>query len=62
VRDELTDRERAVAALVAEGRTNREIGAALHLAEKTVERHVSRVLGKLGARTRAAVGGLLASH
>jgi DNA-binding CsgD family transcriptional regulator len=59
VRDELTDRERAVAALVAEGRTNREIGAALHLAEKTVERHVSRVLGKLGARTRAAVGGLL---
>ncbi|HEY4421758.1 MAG TPA: AAA family ATPase [Pseudonocardia sp.] len=59
VRDELTDRERVVAALVAEGRTNREIGAALHLAEKTVERYVSRVLGKLGARTRAAVGGLL---
>jgi DNA-binding CsgD family transcriptional regulator len=59
---ELTERERAVAALVAEGRTNREIGVALHLAEKTVERHVSRVLGKLGARTRAAVGGLLPSH
>jgi DNA-binding CsgD family transcriptional regulator len=59
VRDELTDRERTVAALVAEGRTNREIGAALHLAEKTVESYVSRVLGKLGARTRAAVGGLL---
>ncbi|WP_433290526.1 AAA family ATPase [Pseudonocardia sp. CA-142604] len=57
--DELTDRERMVAALVSEGRTNREIGAALHLAEKTVERYVSRVLGKLGARTRAAVGGLL---
>ncbi|GAA1220317.1 hypothetical protein GCM10009608_66270 [Pseudonocardia alaniniphila] len=58
-RDELTDRERVVAALVSEGRTNREIGAALHLAEKTVERYVSGVLGKLGARTRAAVGGLL---
>jgi len=57
--DELTDRERTVAALVAVGRTNREIGAALHLAEKTVESYVSRVLGKLGARTRAAVGGLL---
>ena len=59
VQDELTDGERTVAALVAEGRTNREIGAALHLAEKTVESYVSRVLGKLGARTRAAVGGLL---
>ncbi|WP_433277151.1 AAA family ATPase [Pseudonocardia xinjiangensis] len=55
----LTDREGEVAALVAEGRTNREIGAELHLAEKTVERYVSRVLGKVGARTRAAVGGLL---
>jgi DNA-binding NarL/FixJ family response regulator len=59
VPDELTDREQVVAALVSEGRTNREIGEALHLAEKTVERYVSRVLGKLGARTRAAVGGLL---
>jgi DNA-binding NarL/FixJ family response regulator len=59
-RGSLTDREQAIAALVAWGRTNREIGAELFLAEKTVERHVSRVLAKLGAANRAAVGGLLA--
>jgi DNA-binding NarL/FixJ family response regulator len=38
--------------LVAEGRTNREIGEALFMAEKTASVHVSRILAKLGVRSR----------
>jgi DNA-binding CsgD family transcriptional regulator len=48
----LTDRERAVLALVAEGHTNREIGATLFISEKTASVHVSRILAKLGVRSR----------
>ncbi|MEN3280686.1 MAG: hypothetical protein V7607_1826, partial [Solirubrobacteraceae bacterium] len=48
----LTDRERAVLELVAEGRTNREIGETLFMAEKTASVHVSRILAKLGVRSR----------
>jgi DNA-binding CsgD family transcriptional regulator len=52
----LTARERQVLALVAEGATNRQIGAALFMAEKTASVHVSRILSKLGvsSRTQAA--------
>ncbi|MDN5860085.1 MAG: AAA family ATPase [Pseudonocardia sp.] len=52
----LTGREQEIAGLVAEGRTNREIAGRLFLTEKTVEAHVSRILAKLGAPSRAAVG------
>ncbi len=48
----LTPRERQVLALIAEGATNRQIGAALYMAEKTASVHVSRILGKLGVRSR----------
>jgi len=48
----LTDREQTVLALVAEGHTNREIGAALFISEKTASVHVSRILSKLGVRSR----------
>jgi DNA-binding CsgD family transcriptional regulator/tetratricopeptide (TPR) repeat protein len=48
----LTARERQVLALVAEGATNRQIGAALFMAEKTASVHVSRILSKLGVRSR----------
>jgi DNA-binding CsgD family transcriptional regulator/tetratricopeptide (TPR) repeat protein len=48
----LTERERAVLELVADGRTNREIGEALFMAEKTASVHVSRILAKLGVRSR----------
>jgi DNA-binding NarL/FixJ family response regulator len=53
----LTERERRVLDLVAEGKTNREIGAELYLAEKTVKNYVSNILSKLGMqrRTEAAV-------
>jgi DNA-binding CsgD family transcriptional regulator len=49
----LTDRERAIAQLIAEGATNPEIARQLFLSRKTVERHVSNVLKKLGVRNRA---------
>ena len=52
----LTAREREVLALVAEGRNNREIAAALFISPKTASVHVSNILAKLGvaSRTRAA--------
>ncbi len=48
----LTARERQVLALVAQGATNRQIGASLYMAEKTASVHVSRILAKLGVRSR----------
>ncbi|MFF5076344.1 response regulator [Actinoplanes sp. NPDC000266] len=50
--DPLSDRETEVLRLLAEGRSNREIAAALFLAEGTVKNHVTNVLGKLGVRDR----------
>lgn len=46
--DELTERERGVLALMAEGRSNTAIAARLFLGERTVETHVSNIFGKLG--------------
>ena len=52
-RDEpLTRREDEVLALVAEGRSNREIGVQLFISTKTVSVHVSNILAKLGAAGR----------
>jgi DNA-binding CsgD family transcriptional regulator len=48
----LTAAERRVAALVAKGRTNREVAAELFLGERTVESHLSHVYAKLGVRSR----------
>ena len=48
----LSDRELDVVRLLAEGRSNREIAAALFLAEGTVKNHVTNVLTKLGVRDR----------
>ena len=52
----LTAREREILALVADGRSNGEIGKQLFISTKTVSVHVSNILGKLGAagRTEAA--------
>jgi two-component system response regulator DevR len=55
--DGLTPRETEILALITEGLSNREIGARLFLAEKTVKNYVSGILSKLGMqrRTQAAV-------
>jgi DNA-binding NarL/FixJ family response regulator len=45
--DDLSEREREVLALIAEGRTNRAIGERLFITERTVEKHVKSILGKL---------------
>ena len=50
--ERLTPREHEVLVLVAEGRTNRQIGGALHITEGTAALHVSRILGKLDVKTR----------
>lgn len=54
---ELTEQERKILALIAEGLTNRQIGERMYLAEKTIKNYVSSILSKLGLerRTQAAV-------
>ncbi|GAB1769285.1 response regulator [Priestia megaterium] len=55
--DHLTKREKDVLKEIAKGKSNKEIGAALHITEKTVKTHVSNILSKLGVqdRTQAAL-------
>jgi DNA-binding NarL/FixJ family response regulator len=50
--DELTETERLVAELVAQGLSNKEVAAALSLSPKTVEWNLSKVYAKLGVRSR----------
>jgi DNA-binding NarL/FixJ family response regulator len=52
----LTQREYEVLTLVADGRSNREIGAALFISDRTVARHLTNIYNKLGvtSRTQAA--------
>ena len=58
---DLTEAESLIAGLVAEGRTNREVAAALFLTEHSVETALTRVYRKLGVRSRAELTRLLAS-
>jgi len=55
----LTPAEERVAALVAEGKTNKEVAAALFLSDRTVEGHLARIFGKLGIRHRTEVAAAL---
>ena len=55
----LSERERDIADAVARGATNPEIAASLFLSRKTVERHVSHILAKLGARNRVELTAML---
>ena len=57
---ELSEREREIAEAVLRGATNPEIAGSLFLSRKTVERHVSHILAKLGARNRAELAAILA--
>jgi two-component system response regulator DevR len=58
----LTEQECRVLEHLAEGRTNREIGTALFLSEKTVKNYVSRILDKLGLSRRAEAAAYVARH
>jgi two-component system, NarL family, response regulator DevR len=58
----LTDQERKVLEHVAEGKTNREIGTAMFLSEKTVKNYVSRILDKLGLARRAEAAAYMAKR
>lgn len=51
----LTERERAVAALTAQGKSNQEISAALVVSKRTVETHMGNIMSKLGVSSRAQV-------
>ena len=53
--DRLTPTERRVAALVAEGRSTKEVAATLFVSPKTVEGHLSRIYTKLGIHSRTAL-------
>ena len=57
----LTPAEERVAALVVQGKTNREVAAALFLSDRTVEGHLSRIFGKLGVRHRTELARALAT-
>ena len=49
---ELTEREREILALIADGESNKEIGMQLHLTEKTVKHYVTKILQKLQVHNR----------
>jgi DNA-binding NarL/FixJ family response regulator len=55
----LTERELEIAQMVVSGSSNREIAQSLFLSKKTVERHLSNILAKVGVRNRVELAGLL---
>jgi two-component system response regulator DevR len=58
----LSPQEERILALIADGRTNREVGEELQLAEKTVKNYVSSILSKLEVARRAEAAAYLARH
>lgn len=60
--DVLSRREREVAALIADGLSNKQIARRLHLSLATIKDHVHRILTKAGLSNRAAVAAALRGH
>ncbi len=58
----LTAQERKILALVAEGKTNKEIAAEVYLSDKTVKNYVSSILSKLNLERRAQAAAFVAKH
>jgi len=58
----LTERERAIATLVAKGRSNRDIADELVISERTAERHVANILAKLGLTSRVQLAAWVVEH
>jgi DNA-binding NarL/FixJ family response regulator len=58
----LNPQERRILALIAEGKTNREIAHIVHLSEKTVRNYVSDILSKLGLSSRAQAAAYAVEH
>ena len=59
---ELTQQERKILMLVAEGKTNREIATEVFLSDKTVKNYVSSILSKLNLQRRAQAAAFVAKH
>ncbi|MCS7324052.1 MAG: response regulator transcription factor [Anaerolineae bacterium] len=59
---ELSEREREVLALIAQGLSNREVAARLHITEGTVKNHVSNILSKLHAENRTQAARIARQH
>ena len=57
--DGLTETERRIAALVAQGQTNREVAAAMFVTENTVQTHIRHIFQKLGVRSRTELAARL---
>lgn len=60
--DDLTPQEEAVAGLVAQGRSNKEVAAELFLSVKTVQYHLTRIYAKVGVRSRSELAARRAAH
>jgi HD-GYP domain-containing protein (c-di-GMP phosphodiesterase class II)/DNA-binding CsgD family transcriptional regulator len=58
----LSERELEVSQLLARGKSNKEIGALLHISPRTVQIHVARIFDKLGVRSRAGAAIWLIEH
>ncbi|MFI5259729.1 MAG: response regulator transcription factor [Candidatus Limnocylindrales bacterium] len=60
--NDLSEREREILPLIAEGKTNKEIAAAVFLSDKTVKNYVSSILVKLSLDRRAQIPAFFAQH
>ena len=59
---QLTQQEQKILALVAEGKTNKEIASEVFLSDKTVKNYVSSILSKLNLERRAQAAAFVAKH